>query len=96
VDHRLEKQESTLVASGSWAANRVGRRRERTMNAAELGKTGLVGWRERVATGIAGPVSERTGLSDEQVRALVGALFFALALYYVAGTLRRAMTTVRA
>jgi hypothetical protein len=65
-------------------------------NAAQLGQTGLVGWREKVADGIAGPVSERTGLSDEQVRALVGALFFALALYYVAGTLRRAVTTVRA
>jgi hypothetical protein len=66
------------------------------MNSAELGQAALVGWRERVATGIAGPVSERTGLSDGQVRALVGAVFFALAVYYVAGTLRRAMTTVRA
>jgi hypothetical protein len=65
-------------------------------NAAELGQTALVGWREKVANGIAGPVSERTELSNEQVRALVGAFFFALALYYVAGTLRRAVTTARA
>jgi hypothetical protein len=65
-------------------------------NAAALGQSALVGWRDRVAKSVAGPVSERTGLSDEQVRALVGALFFALAVYYVVGTLRRAVTTVRA
>jgi hypothetical protein len=66
------------------------------MDAAELGQTGLVGWRERVASGIAGPVSDRTSLSAEQARALVGGLFFALAVYYVVGTLRRAMASVRA
>jgi len=55
-------------------------------NAADLGQTALVCWREKVASGIAGPVSERTRLSDDQARALVGVLFFALALYYVVGT----------
>ncbi len=62
------------------------------MKATELGQTALVGWREKAAAGVAGPVSERTSLADEQVRALVGALFFVLALYYVVGTLRRALT----
>jgi hypothetical protein len=66
------------------------------MKATELGQTALVGWREKAAAGVAGPVSERTPLADEQVRALVGALFFALALYYVIGTLRRALTATRA
>jgi hypothetical protein len=56
------------------------------MNATELGQTALVGWREKAAAGGAGPVSERTRLADEQVRALVGAPFFALARYYVVGT----------
>jgi hypothetical protein len=65
------------------------------MKTAELGQTALVGWREKVAGGIAAPVAERTGLSDEQVRGLVGALFFGLAVYYVAGTLRRAATAAR-
>ncbi len=66
------------------------------MKATELGQTALVGWREKAAAGVARPLSERTGLADEQVRALVGALFFALALYYVIGTLRRALTATRA
>jgi len=65
------------------------------VNAAELGQSALVGWREKVAAGVARPVSDRTRLSDEQVRALVGGLFFALAVYYVAGTLRRASAAAR-
>jgi hypothetical protein len=65
------------------------------MNATELGQTGLVGWREKVAAGVAGSASERTPLTDEQVRALMGALFFALAVYYVVGTIRRALTASR-
>jgi hypothetical protein len=65
------------------------------MNATELGQTGLVGWREKVAASVAGPTSERTALTDEQVRALMGALFFALALYYVVGTIRRVLMASR-
>ena len=65
------------------------------MNATELGQTGLVGWRKKVAASVAGPASERTALTDEQVRALIGALFFALALYYVGGTIRRALMASR-
>jgi hypothetical protein len=65
------------------------------MNATELGQTGLAGWREKVAARVAGPASERTPLSDEQVRALMGAVFFALAVYYVVGTVRRALTASR-
>jgi hypothetical protein len=65
------------------------------MDASQLGHTALVGWREKVAAGVARPVSERTGLADEQVRALIGALFFVLAVYYVVGTVRRALAAVR-
>jgi hypothetical protein len=65
------------------------------MNATELAQTALVGWREKAAASVAGPVSKRTRLVDEQVRALMGALFFALAVYYIVGTLRRALTAVR-
>jgi hypothetical protein len=61
------------------------------MDATGLGQTALVGWRRKAADSVAGPVSERTPLADEQVRAVVGALFFALAVYYVIGTLRRAV-----
>ena len=65
------------------------------MNATELGQTALVGWREKAAACVAGPVSERTPLADDQVRAVLGALFFALALYYVIGTLQRALAATR-
>jgi hypothetical protein len=65
------------------------------MNATELAQTALVGWREKAAASVAGPVSKRTRLVDEQVRALMGAFFFALAVYYIVGTLRRALTAVR-
>jgi hypothetical protein len=60
------------------------------MDATQFGETALFGWREKAAAGVAGPVSERTPLGEDQVRALVGGLFFALAVYYVVTTLRRA------
>jgi hypothetical protein len=66
-----------------------------TMDATDVAQTGLVGWREKVAASVAGPVSERTPLADEQVRAVMGGVFFALAVYYVVGTLRRALTKAR-
>jgi hypothetical protein len=65
------------------------------MKATEVGETALVGWREKAAAGVAAPLSQRTPLDEEQVRALVGALFFVLALYYVVGTLRRALSAAR-
>jgi hypothetical protein len=65
------------------------------MKATEVGESALFGWREKAASGVAGPLSERTPFDEDQVRALVGAFFFALALYYVFGTLRRAISTAR-
>ncbi len=65
------------------------------MDVNNVGKTGLVGWREKVGDGVAGPLAERTPASDDQVRAIVGALFFALSLYYVIGTVKRAVDEVK-
>lgn len=65
------------------------------MDATALGQTALAGWREKVATGVARPVSARTRLGDEQARALVGAVFFALSVAYVVGTVRRAVAQAR-
>ncbi len=65
------------------------------MDATALAQAALTGWREKVAAGVAGPVSARTPFGDDQVRALVGALFFALAVYYVIGTVRRALAQAR-
>ena len=58
-------------------------------NPTAAGQSALVGWRAKVADGVAEPVSRRTPLSDEQVRAVLGGLFFALSVVYVAGTIKR-------
>ncbi len=53
-----------------------------------LGQTGLKGWRVAVGDRLAGPISQRTPLRADQVRALFGAVFFGLALKYVVTTAR--------
>ena len=56
--------------------------------ATRVGQAGLQGWREKVADGIAGPLSNRTPLGEDQVRALIGSIFFVLSVMYVVKTLR--------
>ena len=46
--------------------------------ATRLGQAGLQGWREKVADGMAEPVARRAPLDSEQVRALLGTVFFVL------------------
>ena len=59
------------------------------MDALSFGEAGLQGWRARVADAVAAPVARHSRLSDDQVRAAVGALFFLLSVVYVVGTIRR-------
>jgi hypothetical protein len=59
------------------------------MDAISFGKAGLQGWRARLADAVAQPVARNSGLTDDQVRAAVGAAFFVLSVVYVAGTLKR-------
>jgi hypothetical protein len=59
------------------------------MDAVSFGKAGLKGWREKVGDAVAGPVAQRSRLTDDQVRAAVGGVFFVLALIYVVGTVKR-------
>ena len=59
------------------------------MDAVAFGKAGLQGWRAKVGDAVAGPLSQRSPLTDEQVRAVVGGLFFVLSLIYVVGTVKR-------
>ncbi len=59
------------------------------MDAVSLGTAGLQGWRAKVGDAVAGPIARRSGLTDDQVRAAVGGLFFVLSLMYVVGTVRR-------
>lgn len=63
--------------------------------ATQLGTAGLQGWRGKVGDTVAGPVSKRTPLTAEQVRAAVGALFFVLSVVYVVRTLRAASQRAR-
>lgn len=58
------------------------------MNLENLGTAGLQGWRSTIGDAVARPVSRRTGLDAEQVRAAVGFVFFCLALAYVTRTVR--------
>ncbi|WP_100500606.1 hypothetical protein [Geodermatophilus chilensis] len=59
------------------------------MDAISFGKAGLQGWRAKVADAVAQPVARNSGLTDDQVRAAVGAAFFVLSVVYVAGTVKR-------
>ena len=58
--------------------------------ATQVGQAGLQGWREKVADGVAEPVSKRTPLDEDQVRALIGGVFFVLSVMYVVKTVRAA------
>jgi hypothetical protein len=63
--------------------------------ATQLGQTGLQGWREKLADGVAEPVAQRVPLEAEQVRAALGALFFVLSVIYVVQTVRAATREAR-
>jgi hypothetical protein len=48
-----------------------------------------------VADGIAEPIANRTGLNEDQVRGLIGAAFFILAVVYVANATRALVRQTR-
>jgi len=54
-------------------------------------EAGLVGWREGLAKRIEKPVSQRTPLKGEQIRAFLGALFFVSSAVYVVRSIARAI-----
>ncbi len=54
-------------------------------------EAGLVGWREQFARRIEKPVSKRTRLDGRQIRAILGALFFAKSALYVGRAVRNAV-----
>jgi hypothetical protein len=55
----------------------------------------LVGWRKAVADRVAPRAASRAPVSEEQVRALIGAALFLLSLYYVASTVVRLIRSAR-
>jgi hypothetical protein len=52
-----------------------------------VGHAGLIGWREKVAN----VVAPRAPIADDTARALIGAAFFVLSVYYVIQTVVRAV-----
>jgi hypothetical protein len=68
---------------------------EEMASATQLGTAGLQGWRRKVGDAVAGPLAQRTPLATEQIKALVGALFFALSVMYVVKTLTAAAHELR-
>ncbi len=63
--------------------------------AQQLGQAGLVGWRKTVADRVAPPAAGRAPASEDQVRAVIGAAFFALSAYYVISTVVRMVKAAR-
>ncbi len=61
----------------------------------QIATAGLQGWRRKVGDVVAEPVAQRTPLGREQVRAAVGALFFALSVMYVVKTISAASSRLR-
>jgi hypothetical protein len=63
------------------------------MAAVDMGKAGLQGWRAKVADLVGPPVARSTGLTDDQVRAALGAAFFVLSVVYVVKTVRELLAS---
>ena len=57
--------------------------------AVEIGSASLTGVRGRVAKSVAKPIARRTGLSREQVEAIIGFLILAYGTYQVVRPLMR-------
>ncbi len=58
------------------------------MEKRDVGLAGLRGWRGSVANAVASPVAKRSSLGEDQIRAVVGAIFLLLSLMYVMGVLK--------
>lgn len=56
-----------------------------------VARAGLVGWRRHVGERAARAVARRTGMTVEQVEAIVGAVFLALTVRRVVTMIRRAL-----
>jgi hypothetical protein len=61
----------------------------------EMGQAGLTSWRAAVADRVAPPTAKRTSLSEDQVRAALGAAFLAISTFYVVSAWVRLIRTAR-
>ena len=65
------------------------------MDPVELGNIAATGWRAKVADAVAEPLSNVAPVKPDQARAIVGAAFFLLSVFYVVQTSRRAAQQMR-
>jgi hypothetical protein len=61
----------------------------------DIGHAALTGWRKLVADTVAPRAASRTPVSEDQARAIVGALLFLVSFYYVTSTIVRIVRTAR-
>jgi hypothetical protein len=60
-----------------------------------IGQAGLQGWRAKVGERAGPAVAQRTPLSEDQVRGLVGGVFFVLSVMYVVKTVKAVAQDLR-
>jgi hypothetical protein len=65
------------------------------VNLTEMGKVGLNGWKGKVGRKVAEPVASRTRLTEDQVMAMVGAMFLALTTWQFLKMIRRVIVAGR-
>ena len=84
---------------GPDASDEAGPRQHRGQEKGQLlvraGQVGLKGWRQKVAEAAAEPVARRTPLHPDQVRAVLGSVFFSLSSLYVSKTIASAGRELR-
>jgi hypothetical protein len=66
------------------------------VNLTEMGKVGLNGWKGKVGERVAEPVAQRTRLSEDQVKAILGGVFLALSAWQFLKLVRRVVAAGRA
>jgi hypothetical protein len=64
-------------------------------NTTEMGQAGLASWRAAIADRVAPPAAKKTPLSEDQIRAGIGAAFLALATFYVVSSAVRMIKAAR-
>jgi hypothetical protein len=63
------------------------------VNVTEMGKVGLGGWRRRAADVVARPLAERSKFDEDEIKAIIGAIFLAYTIYRLVRALYRAAKT---
>jgi len=60
-----------------------------------MGRAGLTGVRAKIADKVSTPVASRTGLTEDQVEAIIGAVFLAVAAWQFVRLVRRVVRAGR-